>query len=423
MSSPPNSVPDTQLGLTNDEIALLRHHQQAAASGTSSSGIASQASSQGLLLLDSHSLVQLSRHFDQLLQQINARVDYLSEQSKLMPPQQYDQVGNPILVADSEIARMKDIVRQIDELEVDFDRVRHIRNIVKGWRQRVEEMEESLQVNTSRRRTPSHRHHGEVKTEHRTVPSHSTQPIQEESDARHPTVGQLAAEKAKAEKVKIDTPEHERQLRRDEREKKRAEAEIKVVAKVAEEKHAKTIIELQCESCTHNPFRSDDALKKHREEKHDQLFFCTFSFAGCQEKFAYKKDWKRHVLSQHGDQSQERSEVSLLSTENPGPFSDSGYASMGLNQAVNTEDVGDETRTICTDGQELNIEDEVKRKLVDAFSRETIQHLHSTLVKLDSNGLNMKPIVELLKEFSIRLQFSAKPGQQKDTAVFVRHCR
>jgi hypothetical protein len=131
---------------------------------------------------------------------------------------------------------------------------------------------------------------------------------------------------------------------------------------------------------------------------------------------------KKEVF-EHGDQSQERNKVSLLSTKNPGPFSDSGYASMGLNQDVNAEDVGDETRTVCTDGQELNIEDEVKRKLVDAFSRETIQHLHSTLVKLDSKGLNMKPVVELLKEFSIRLQFSAKLGQQKDTAVFVRHCR
>jgi hypothetical protein len=39
------SPPDTQLGLTNDEIALLRHHQQAAAStaGGSSSRAASRA--------------------------------------------------------------------------------------------------------------------------------------------------------------------------------------------------------------------------------------------------------------------------------------------------------------------------------------------------------------------------------------------
>jgi hypothetical protein len=125
----------------------------------------------------------------------------------------------------------------------------------------------------------------------------------------------------------------------------------------------------------------------------------------------------------HGYQSQEREKVSLLSNDNFGPFSDSGYASMGVNQDPNREDVEDETQTICTDGQELDIEEGVKRKLVAAFSRETIQHLHSTWAKLDSRRLNMKSLAELLKEFSIRLQFSAKLGQQKDTAVFVRHYR
>lgn len=64
-----NSISDTLLGLTNDEIALLRHHQQVAAStaGGSSGRAASRASSQGLLLLDSSSLKSLSRHFDGLM--------------------------------------------------------------------------------------------------------------------------------------------------------------------------------------------------------------------------------------------------------------------------------------------------------------------------------------------------------------------
>jgi hypothetical protein len=162
MASPANSVPDTQLGLTNDEIALLRHHQQAAAStaGGSSSRAASRASSQGLLLLDGSSLAALGRHFDRLMQQIQQRLDHLSEQSQMVAQQQYDRAGNAIAIADAEIARFHDILRQIDELEVDFDRIRHIRDIVRAYRQRVEDMEQEVE-----RSGPSgrhrHHHHGE----------------------------------------------------------------------------------------------------------------------------------------------------------------------------------------------------------------------------------------------------------------------
>lgn len=39
--------------------------------------------------------------------------------------------------ADAEIARFKDVMRQIDELETEFDKVCHIRDIVKGFRARV----------------------------------------------------------------------------------------------------------------------------------------------------------------------------------------------------------------------------------------------------------------------------------------------
>lgn len=159
MASPSNSVPDTQLGLTNDEIALLRHHQAAAtAAGSSSSRAASRASSQGLLLLDGSSLAALGRHFDRLMQQIQARLDYLAEQSQSVAQQQYDMAGNAIAVADAEIARFHEILRQIDELEVDFDRIRHIRDIVRSYRQRVEEMEGEMEQGGSHR----HRHrHGE----------------------------------------------------------------------------------------------------------------------------------------------------------------------------------------------------------------------------------------------------------------------
>ena len=46
--------------------------------------------------------------------------------------------ANSIANADAEIARFKEIMRQIDELEMEFDKVRHIRDIVKAYRGRVE---------------------------------------------------------------------------------------------------------------------------------------------------------------------------------------------------------------------------------------------------------------------------------------------
>ncbi|KAE9378700.1 hypothetical protein N431DRAFT_396532 [Stipitochalara longipes BDJ] len=165
MIAPSNAVLDTQLGLTNDEIALLWHHQQAAAStaGGSSSRAASRASSSGLLLLDSHSLAQLGRHLDRVSQQISVRLDYLSEQSQMVAQQQYDPAGNAIQITDAEITRFHDILGQIDTLEVDFDRLRHIRDIVRSYRQRIEEMDQGLEHRGSSSR---HRHNSGYSSRH-----------------------------------------------------------------------------------------------------------------------------------------------------------------------------------------------------------------------------------------------------------------
>ncbi|ORY67623.1 uncharacterized protein BCR38DRAFT_337764, partial [Pseudomassariella vexata] len=159
-SSDANTVPDTQLGLTDEEINLLRYHQTQA--GSSSSRAASRASSQGRLLLDPSSLAALSRHLDRLMQQIQQRIEYLSQQSAVVTMEQHDRAGNLIDNADAEIARFHDIMQQIDELELDFDRIRHIRDIVRAYRQRVEELERELEhSSTSRRDRDAHHHrHG-----------------------------------------------------------------------------------------------------------------------------------------------------------------------------------------------------------------------------------------------------------------------
>jgi hypothetical protein len=166
-----NAVPDTELGLTEDQIQLLRHGQQAVAAagaGSTSSRAASRASSQGMLLMDSSSLSALGRHFDRVMQSIQQRLEYLMEQSQIVTLSVYDRAGNLIDNADAEIARYHDIMAQIDELELDFDRIGQIREIVRGFRQRAEELERELErsgggSSSSRRERPgqsSRRSHG-----------------------------------------------------------------------------------------------------------------------------------------------------------------------------------------------------------------------------------------------------------------------
>ncbi|CAI6253245.1 unnamed protein product [Periconia digitata] len=137
------SVPDTTLGLTQSEVQLLRQHQQIALSqqGSSSSRAASHASSQGRLLLDPTSLQALSAHFDRLMYSIQQRWHSLSQQTQTATQIQYDRAGNAIQMADAEIARFHAILREIDELQVEFDKVRRIGEIVKGFKARVAHLE------------------------------------------------------------------------------------------------------------------------------------------------------------------------------------------------------------------------------------------------------------------------------------------
>ena len=65
----------------------------------------------------------------------------LTQQTQTCTQAQYDRAGNAMAIADAEIARFRSILQQIDELEVEFDKVRHIRDIVKGFRARVEGLE------------------------------------------------------------------------------------------------------------------------------------------------------------------------------------------------------------------------------------------------------------------------------------------
>ncbi|KAK1780526.1 hypothetical protein QBC45DRAFT_103581 [Copromyces sp. CBS 386.78] len=177
---PENAVPDTQLGLSNEEIQLLRHGQQTVAAagggggggGSTSSRAASRASSQGLLVMDPSSLAALGRHFDRVMQRIQQQLEYLIEQSQQVNLEVYDRAGNLVDNADREIARYHSLMAQIDELELDFDRIAHIREIVAGFRQRAEDLERELERSGSSRRE---RHeHGHRHSSHRSHGHHSS---------------------------------------------------------------------------------------------------------------------------------------------------------------------------------------------------------------------------------------------------------
>jgi hypothetical protein len=62
----------------------------------------------------------------------------LTQQTQTATQIQYDRAGNAMQMADAEIARFRSILREIDELQIEFDKVRRIGEIVKGFKARVD---------------------------------------------------------------------------------------------------------------------------------------------------------------------------------------------------------------------------------------------------------------------------------------------
>jgi hypothetical protein len=57
---------------------------------------------------------------------------------------QNDRSKNAMKKADEEMARFRQMMAQIDQLENEFEKIKRIREIVRSWRTRVEEMERRL---------------------------------------------------------------------------------------------------------------------------------------------------------------------------------------------------------------------------------------------------------------------------------------
>lgn len=68
----------------------------------------------------------------------------LNRQTEIATDAQNDRAGNAMRRADQEIARFRQLMHQIDQLENEFEKLKRIREIVRSWRARVEEMERRL---------------------------------------------------------------------------------------------------------------------------------------------------------------------------------------------------------------------------------------------------------------------------------------
>jgi YD repeat-containing protein len=68
----------------------------------------------------------------------------LTQQTQTATQVQYDRAGNAIEMADAQIARFRAILREIDELQVEFDKVRRIGEIVKGFKSRVDRLDRRI---------------------------------------------------------------------------------------------------------------------------------------------------------------------------------------------------------------------------------------------------------------------------------------
>ncbi|KAH6899895.1 hypothetical protein B0T10DRAFT_10259 [Thelonectria olida] len=54
-----------------------------------------------------------------------------------------------------------------------------------------------------------------------------------------------------------------------------------------------------CAQCPGAIFSNAPALKKHARKDHKRSFICILQFAGCNDAFSSKNEWKRHVATQH----------------------------------------------------------------------------------------------------------------------------
>ncbi|KAF8435265.1 hypothetical protein BGX38DRAFT_1069392, partial [Terfezia claveryi] len=119
-------------------------HQTQRSLGISPATSSPSSSNAGGLSLDSNALTALSMHFDGLMAAITARVQALSEQTRTSTQATHHRSSHVVDRATVEIETLRDILRQCDELETEFLKIKRLGEMVKGFRKRVETLEKKM---------------------------------------------------------------------------------------------------------------------------------------------------------------------------------------------------------------------------------------------------------------------------------------
>jgi len=86
----------------------------------------------------------LGRHLERVMGAISTRLEQLNRATELATQAQQNRGADALAAADAEIARFRALLRQIDELENEFEKIKRIRDIVRSFRARVEAMDRRI---------------------------------------------------------------------------------------------------------------------------------------------------------------------------------------------------------------------------------------------------------------------------------------
>ena len=75
---------------------------------------------------------------------ISTRLEQLNRATEMATQAQQRRGEDALAAADAEIARFRALLRQIDELENEFEKIQRIRDIVRSFRARVEAMDRRI---------------------------------------------------------------------------------------------------------------------------------------------------------------------------------------------------------------------------------------------------------------------------------------